>query len=104
MRLLYSLFPRYILFKVYCLESLIRVLDDSVQMGPDPIIPNHTLGQRAWILVTVLSVMLILTYLSIHKVKSTQTCSDAARGEVLVQREDCLSVEEVLGVVTHGAV
>ena len=39
--------PWHILFKVYCLESLIWVSDDSVQVGPHSVIPDHFLGQGA---------------------------------------------------------
>ena len=39
--------PWHILFKVYCLESLIWVSDDGVQVGPHSVIPDHFLGQGA---------------------------------------------------------
>ena len=47
--------------------------DDRVQVGPDPVIPDHPLCQGAGVLVTVPAVMLVLTYLSVHIVKTTQT-------------------------------
>ena len=42
-------------------------------MDPDPVISDHTLCQGAGVLVTVTAVMLVLTYLSVHIVKTTQT-------------------------------
>ena len=45
-------------------------------MGPHPVIPDHTLGQGAGVLVAVLAIMLVLTNLNIHIVKSTQTCDE----------------------------
>ena len=48
-------------------------------MGPHPVIPDHTLGQGAGVLVTVLAVMLVLTNLNVHIVKSTQTCDEQTR-------------------------
>ena len=63
------------LIKVNCLDCSLWVCDDSVKVGPHPVIPDHTLRQGAGVLVTVLAVMLTMTYLSVHRVTSTKTWS-----------------------------
>ena len=92
-------------------------------MDPDPVIPDHALRQGAGVLVTVLAVMLVLTNLSVHIVKTTQTldnqndfdlfilekysyctCSNTACAEVLMHMEYRLCAVEALGVLTHGAI
>ena len=66
----------FFLFKVYLFECTIWVWDDGIQVGPQSIISDPILCWWAAIpaLVTGRAVMLVLTYFSVHIVKSTQTC------------------------------
>ena len=54
-------------------------------MVPHSVIPDHALRQGAGVLVAVLAIMLVLTNLNIHIVKSTQTCDEETIMELFAE-------------------